>query len=50
MIYHVKSQNHVIEGLCKFLTGSSSCMVYHHLAKFGGHRYCGYMFLVCHVI
>ena len=28
-------------------------MVYHHFAKFGGHRYCGtrnIMFLVCHVI
>ena len=27
-------------------------MVYHHHAKFGGHRYCGSsdMFLVCHLI
>ena len=28
-------------------------MVYHHLAKFGGHRYCSstdIIFLVCHVI
>ena len=27
-------------------------MVYHHLAKFGGHSYCRSkgMFLVCHVI
>ena len=28
-------------------------MIYHHLAKFGGHSYCSskdIMFLVCHVI
>ena len=26
-------------------------MVYHHIAKFGGHRYCNSsMFLVCHII
>ena len=34
------------------MTGGSS-IAYHHLAKFGDHRYCSsrnVMFLVCHVI
>ena len=51
---HVNSQ--AIEGLCNVFKRITFWMLFmncHHLAKFGGHRYCGsrdIMFLVPHVI
>ena len=54
LIIHVTSQ--AIEGLCNVFNRITFWMLFmncHHLAKFGGHRYCGsrdIMFLVPHVI
>ena len=49
---HVTLQIRVIKGSSNVMIGSSS-VAYHHLAKFGDHRYYSsrnVMFLVCHVI
>ena len=52
LTYHVTLQIRVIKGSSNVMIGSSS-IAYHHLAKFGDHRYYSsrnVMFLVCYVI
>ena len=48
-IYHVLSQNQVIEGPCNFTAKSSSLYVT-TLRKYYGHRCCGNRDIVFHVI